>query len=899
MIRRILAITLFIALLLTVVFGYLHVAGTKYNPSNIYSFIPANSPVVIEAQKPFKLLEQLQNTSLIWKDLIEYFDDINQLDSLLSELDSISHSSVFLDYLNQSELQFVVSFHEIGKQKFAPLFSFSQSERGNTALLKNELISLCERKFTLKSREFQGYEILEFQNSKTQTKSFSLLVREEVLFISFSGIIIENLIKNFETGKKLNEDVAFESLRKSAGKQSLANVFVQIDTWSEMLSPLIKEAQKNKLSLVKNFGNWAAFDFRNKPNSLQFNGFIQSEDSTNNFLNALKNQGNFDLNISEYIPSNTAFFYGISISNPIQFHETNQLYFASKGNIEAKNDLNNLEDSLGSSIENAVFPWLGSDVALFVKQSYKSDFQNKKHIICKLKNREEFVKFLGLESDSLLTNTPFLFPYPNLFSSIFQSVFSGIETKSALIIDNYLILAIDEAAISDYLGNLNAERTWNKDLNFQKLSENLSSTSQLFIYISPSRALEIMPDFGSKIFNSYLLDNLDFNQKIESISLQFSQENQSLFYSNIFAKYNPLFETESASLWEFPLLNNAHTSPILVENHYTKTKEVLIQDSSKVLYLISSTGELIWKKQLDEFIYGHVTQIDVLKNNKLQMLISGETKVYLLDRLGNSVDGFPIQLPQRVVNAATVFDYDKNKNYRILIPTEDGTVHNFEASGKKVNGWSFNANKNPITNPIYHFLIQGKDYLVFTDNQGEIKATGRDGKKRLTFTKKLSPSKDILQHNSGKLTSSFLLNHSADSSLEVIYLNDRLSTYEYIDYKCDYFQFVQNKNSEKLKHLIVRNRSILLGEGEKIITEISTSGKLEVTPIYKIHNNEEWIFWLSNKEKIVKYFGTLSSKISDYPYFGIGEFCVDDINLDGTLDIVILKDKQTLISYSL
>ena len=181
--------------------------------------------------------------------------------------------------------------------------------------------------------------------------------------------------------------------------------------------------------------------------------------------------------------------------------------------------------------------------------------------------------------------------------------------------------------------------------------------------------------------------------------------------------YLPSREIEPETIWQSGLDSTIIGKPALVANHYTKEKEIMVQDKSNMLYLISSSGRILWKKKLDAPILSEITQIDYYRNNKLQYLFNTSNKIYLIDRNGNYVDKYPISLAYKATNGISVFDYDKNRNYRIFLACNNSKVYVFDKSGKTVTGWNAKPTEGIVTKPIQHFRVQGKDYIVFADNK--------------------------------------------------------------------------------------------------------------------------------------------------------------------------------------
>jgi hypothetical protein len=156
----------------------------------------------------------------------------------------------------------------------------------------------------------------------------------------------------------------------------------------------------------------------------------------------------------------------------------------------------------------------------------------------------------------------------------------------------------------------------------------------------------------------------------------------------------------------------------------------LVQDEDNTVYFFSSAGELLWKRNPGKPIIGEVHQVDRYRNGKLQMLLNTEDKIYLIDRNGNDVDGFPVEIKNSTSAPLALIDYDNDRNYRILIPDLKGGIHNFELSGKRVDGWDPIKLASRSSRSIKHLRIKSKDYLMVVDDAGKPYLLDRRGKTR-------------------------------------------------------------------------------------------------------------------------------------------------------------------------
>jgi hypothetical protein len=171
-------------------------------------------------------------------------------------------------------------------------------------------------------------------------------------------------------------------------------------------------------------------------------------------------------------------------------------------------------------------------------------------------------------------------------------------------------------------------------------------------------------------------------------------------------------------------------APQAVKNHYTGEGEFAIQDSKNQLYLISASGKILWKKLLQDRILGSIWQVDMLKNNKLQMAFVTEKELVIIDRNGNMLKGYPKALPKQATQGLTVCDYENNKNYRFFIPAENGQIMLLKADGTQPSDWQFAGNKKDIQAPVQYIKQQGKDFILAFDNK-QCYFLNRQGKERI------------------------------------------------------------------------------------------------------------------------------------------------------------------------
>src|SRR5690606_2987366 len=187
-------------------------------------------------------------------------------------------------------------------------------------------------------------------------------------------------------------------------------------------------------------------------------------------------------------------------------------------------------------------------------------------------------------------------------------------------------------------------------------------------------------------------------------------------------KVSPLFTVQ--------LDSDLATDPQFVTNHRTRKKEIVVQDRDNDLYLISTEGKVLWKKQLNGKVQGPIEQVDLYKNGRLQLAFTTNNQFLILDRNGDEVKPFTFTYEGGNLNPLAVFDYDHNKKYRFVV-TQGEKVFMYDNKGNIVKGFTYTKADSPIIGTPGHIRLKGKDYLIFKLTDGKLKILDRVGKTRV------------------------------------------------------------------------------------------------------------------------------------------------------------------------
>ena len=152
--------------------------------------------------------------------------------------------------------------------------------------------------------------------------------------------------------------------------------------------------------------------------------------------------------------------------------------------------------------------------------------------------------------------------------------------------------------------------------------------------------------------------------------------------------------------------------PFPVTNFQTKKTNYLYQNSHLSICLQDESGKDVWGIPFKEPFCGRVQDVDYYKNGKIQFLFAAGDKLYLLDRLGKWVNGFPVKLSKPVLLGPDVYDFTGIGGYTVMVLHKDNTLERYNLHGQKPEGWK--GIRAPETVKDLPELIQvgGKNYWV-------------------------------------------------------------------------------------------------------------------------------------------------------------------------------------------
>jgi hypothetical protein len=730
--RTIIPFIIISSLIVAALFFYtLHKPGTANEPLKA---VPVNAFAFMRVNDFNALYEKTTVNSHIWTELktIPGFERIN---SELRFLDSLYRTVPMAREILQATPSFV-SAHVTGKDKVS-LLHVLQLPSGYGENSVDEMVSgLVQNKGTNTSRKYEGTTLHEVSlHNKTGVNDFSWAVSGDILMISFSTLVLEDAIRQVNSEESLKTLKGFPEIYATAGKNVDANIFVNFSRLPPGLAAFLKPGYRGMSRPVSSFAGWAGMDINLLSDMLLMNGFVTPPDSASSLAMLFMHQSPQKITVDEVLPASVASFVTVSVADPGAYFASYRSYLQGIGKLTAyNNNLQALNEACQSDIPAMFTEMMDNEITLAYDSPEPDTDSSRIFILIRVKSQglaESRMTDLLMKSAATATRPLSAYttdyrldneisfkihrlPIGNLLGSLFGSLFTGPGEQYYALLDNYIIFGPSAASLKSLIHNQVLNKTLENDAAYKEFKNNLSPKSNILYFTNLSKSQAVYAPFlKSEIGISWKKYEAVF-QKVPVMGFQLFSNNNML-YCNFLVKYLSSYNQETHTVWESKLDTLAAGKPVFVVNFLTKQNEVFVQDQNHTIYLINQVGRILWKLKLPDPINSEVFQVDYFRNGKLQLLFSTRNYLYLIDRKGNFVEKYPVKLRSPATCGVSVFDYENSRDYRLFIACEDKRVYAYGKEGTLVTGWSFGQSESEVNQPVSHFRVGDKDFLVFGD----------------------------------------------------------------------------------------------------------------------------------------------------------------------------------------
>lgn len=806
-----------VLLILVILFSVFSCNSNK-NKASIYDYIPENAEVILNINAIDNLKSNLTNNSFI-----------SDLGSTLL-LKEITNKINFLDYIKTPE-PLVLAFYNdtLNTIQFTCATKQTPNMFGLDSLKNINIDSFTYNNYPVKK--------ISFTNDTIYTT-----YRNSIVLIASNETLLKKVLSKKNKTKALNTPFNF------IDKTKPLSVIINSKSSSDAKSLFYSEALP-----LNQFTNITGFDADIYQDEIILSGVTQAKDSSRSLITAFKNTVPQENQLAKIAPNNCDGFLSFTFNDFSVFNKQLKAF--------RKDTLKTQTNALFKNVIEVGLIHLTKNKAIVL------------HSLDIIETKEALIAEQTLAEKYRQINI-YNFSKPGLFAKVFNPLINFKTINYYAILDAFIVFGSTKEDLENIIANYQNETTLSSRKYYTAISQNLSTEASILQVLKP------------KILKTILEKNLNTNLKTSFNDYKISAL-QFIFDTN-YAHFNAIIKknkTEAESNTVTEILNiklnaNLLNDPQFVINHRTKNKDIVVQDINNNLYLISNSGKILWKKKLNGPVLGKIEQLDIYKNGRLQLVFATPNRVYLIDRNGNNVSGYPLKFNDKITQPLSVFDYDKNKNYRLFV-TQGKNILLYNAKGKTVKGFNFNSTKQTINTQPQHIRIGDKDYIILKTDK-TLHILSRRGKTRVQPKVKLEYSSQPV----------FMYGKEFATTLK----NGDLITI--------------SQNGTPTSSLLLGENANLVTTSKTLVAQIDNKLKIKNKLIELDFGNytAPKLFYLNNKIYVsltdlqsqkVLLFNSQAKPIENFPVYGNSAIALDNIDNDKALEFVTKGEENTLLVYKI
>ncbi|APD06252.1 hypothetical protein UJ101_00714 [Flavobacteriaceae bacterium UJ101] len=566
-------------------------------------------------------------------------------------------------------------------------------------------------------------------------------IHNNIFLLSEEKLLVEEGIRQLNADSSILSNEDFKKIYEATDSNKDANIFIQYTDFNQLAKNYFKNANTKWMKFL---ADWSAIEIDFSSNNIELEGVTIANFVKASYGSIFKDLKANNKEILNQLPNTVAALVYISIDDYTTFSQnyerylnTSQILFKKQKNLETYKEYNPIKEFTKWIGKEVVIAYLSEEDTkvfneLFIVESI--DDIVAKEVLDKISNT--VTDYRGFKINQI--------QYETILQDVFGNYVEELKKPVYTLIDNYVVFANSENSLKSYVNDVLLQNYFVKNNSNADFIKSFNSKGHVFAMGNGSEGIGLIKSFLDKEKAADYSKNKKALSKIDHMGFQINFD-EHIGFTQCLITVNKNDSDSNSSKSVAQLWNQSFSGKLkqidLVRNHKTKEKELAIQDDTNTLYLVSNSGKKLWEKKLEEPILGKIHQMDIFKNGRLQLVFNTKSKLHVLDRNGKEVKPFPIKLSKPATAGCGLFDYDKARNYRILIP-QGATMTMYNQSGKVVTGFKYGMGKSVNRMP-KHIRIGGKDHIVTTATDGSVIILTRVGTSRANVAEKFSMKGDF------------------------------------------------------------------------------------------------------------------------------------------------------------
>ncbi len=559
------------------------------------------------------------------------------------------------------ESRMVVSLHYSGK--LLPLYVYDAGRPSETGTPSEEASALME--------SLAG---------KGLTARHAMAGRA-IVVASESESLVQSALRHLDKSMSVMDAPGFaDASALVAGNDVL---FVSNIHASYLLPAIFTRKYSSYSGFVSRLSQWSVFDISDKDKHFSLDGSVLYGGDASEYMTVLQKSVPAVSGLSAIVPSYTVFASSLPLGALDSYTDAYDAFLDSRQMLQ-KNNANKktLSGKAGISPDELMASIGAREVAV---ASFMAGGKLEKVNLIRTGKDVPEVLFKGAEGFSKKNYVPAVhsWPYSGFLASLFGNLFSLEDETCFTWMDGWVVSG-SMKAVEEYVSGRALEYTLGQYMADAAQPDMLAARKSSFVsYFSFTEDAKVLDNVFKTSFLKMaepIYADAEFSPMVFSVAPGKSAPELS------FDMYRLQLQKTKAPAFERDTTVTVPKGPFEVRNSGTGKMNRFYQNSHLSLCL-SEDGKDLWGVPFKEPLCGTAHNVDYYANGKLQIIFGAGSKIYLIDRLGRYVSGFPVDLKKEILIGPDVYDFNGTKKYNIMVLHKDNTLEMYNMKGEKPSSW--------------------------------------------------------------------------------------------------------------------------------------------------------------------------------------------------------------------
>ena len=454
------------------------------------------------------------------------------------------------------------------------------------------------------------------------------------------------------------------------------------------------------------------------------------EDDASEFMSVLMESAGGISQMSSILPSYTYYALSLPMSETEAYIEAYKAYLDSK---QALPEYNKTQKELQKRNTLSPAEFIRRIGVKEVATATFGDQASPSKVNLVKVGRQDTIMFKGTDVKAFKGYTPEVheFAFPGHVAAVFGEYFNLNDESHFTYVDGWLITG-SRAAVEEFQSGRAGEYTLSQYMADAGKDDLIAREGTVL-----AAYLNIGADAGTlnKILNEPVAGILKgLSKDVEYAPMVMTSYKKRGKVATDIVTYNLSMERVKAPEFERDTVVVIPEGPFRVKNSGTGRMNLFYQNSSGAICLKEEDGKGIWGVPFGKPLCGTAQTVDYYANGKLQILFGSGSSVYLIDRLGRFVTGFPVDLGKEILLGPDVYDFNGAKAYNIMVLHKDKTIEMYNLKGQKPASWKGIALQETIKGLPERIEVGGRTYWIVRTSKQTLIYPFTGGEPLTTFT---------------------------------------------------------------------------------------------------------------------------------------------------------------------